>query len=81
MIFVPDWSRRSEIPPRFKTDAALAAVRELGGVWRIFAALRVVPKSLRDALYTLVARFRYRLFGPSRPRPLPRPEWQTRFLN
>jgi predicted DCC family thiol-disulfide oxidoreductase YuxK len=80
MIFVPDWGRRSEIDPLFKTDAAIAAVRALGGMWKGVTVLRWVPRNWRDALYTQVARMRHRLFRPYTPRPLPNPEWQKRFF-
>lgn len=80
MIFVPDWARRDELPPRFRTDAVLSAVAEIGGGWSLLRALRVIPPPLRDAVYRLVAQFRYRVFGPYRPTPLPHPEWAARFL-
>jgi predicted DCC family thiol-disulfide oxidoreductase YuxK len=47
---------------RFKSDAALTVLSRLPG-WGWVRALRVVPKPLRDAVYNLVARNRYRIFG------------------
>jgi predicted DCC family thiol-disulfide oxidoreductase YuxK len=46
----------------FKSDAALTVLGALPG-WRWVGVLRRVPKPLRDALYNLVARNRYRIFG------------------
>jgi predicted DCC family thiol-disulfide oxidoreductase YuxK len=46
----------------FKSDAALTVLSALPG-WRWARALRLVPKPLRDAAYSLVARNRYRIFG------------------
>ena len=46
----------------FKSDAALTVLSNLPG-WRWVRVLRVVPKPLRDAIYNLVARNRYRIFG------------------
>ena len=46
----------------FKSDAALAVISSLPH-WRWARAFRLVPKPLRDALYNLVARNRYRIFG------------------
>jgi predicted DCC family thiol-disulfide oxidoreductase YuxK len=46
----------------FKSDAALTVLSLLPG-WRWARALRVIPKPLRDALYSIVARNRYRIFG------------------
>ena len=46
----------------FKSDAALMVLSHLPG-WRWAHMLRAVPKPLRDAVYNLVARNRYRIFG------------------
>jgi predicted DCC family thiol-disulfide oxidoreductase YuxK len=47
---------------RFKSDAALTVLSLLPG-WGWARGLRLVPKPLRDAVYNLVARNRYRIFG------------------
>jgi predicted DCC family thiol-disulfide oxidoreductase YuxK len=46
----------------FKSDAALTVLSNLPG-WRWARILFGVPKPLRDAVYNLVARNRYRIFG------------------
>jgi predicted DCC family thiol-disulfide oxidoreductase YuxK len=46
----------------FKSDAALTVLSNLPG-WGRVRALHLVPKPLRDAVYSLVARNRYRIFG------------------
>ena len=46
----------------FKSDAALTVLSNLPG-WGWVRMLRVVPKPMRDAVYDLVARNRYRIFG------------------
>ena len=46
----------------FKSDGALTVLSNLPG-WGWVRALRSVPKPLRDAVYNLVARNRYRIFG------------------
>jgi predicted DCC family thiol-disulfide oxidoreductase YuxK len=46
----------------FKSDAALTVLGALPG-WGWARLLRAVPTPLRDAVYTLVARNRYRIFG------------------
>jgi len=80
MVFVREWARRTELAPEFRTDAALSALTVIGGGWGATRLLRVIPRPLRDTLYRLIARCRYRIFGPYRPSPLPRPEWAQRFL-
>jgi predicted DCC family thiol-disulfide oxidoreductase YuxK len=46
----------------FKSDAALTVLGALPG-WSWVRVLRSVPKPLRNAVYNLVARNRYRIFG------------------
>jgi predicted DCC family thiol-disulfide oxidoreductase YuxK len=63
-----------------RSDAVLRALEGLGGTWRLAAVLRVVPRALRDPLYELVARHRYRWFGRLGSCRLPSPEQAERFL-
>jgi predicted DCC family thiol-disulfide oxidoreductase YuxK len=46
-----------------ESDGAIHVVTVFGGAWRCFALARVIPRGLRDALYRLLARNRYRWFG------------------
>src|SRR5260370_1451125 len=46
----------------FKSDAALTVLSHLPG-WGWVRVLRLVPTRFRDALYNLLARNRYRIFG------------------
>lgn len=81
LVFVPDWARREQREFLLRTDGVIAALRGCGGLGRGFAAmLAVFPAAWRDAGYRLVARWRYRIFGAWRSRPLARPEWRERFL-
>lgn len=82
LIFVPDWTARAHPEFLSRTDGVVAALRVIGGVpGTVLAWLRFLPAVWRDAGYRLIARWRYRCFGEWRPRPLPRPEWQKRFLD
>ena len=63
-----------------KSDAALRIARELGGVWSALYALIFVPKSIRDAIYSFVARNRYRWFGKRDECMTQTPEVRARFL-
>jgi predicted DCC family thiol-disulfide oxidoreductase YuxK len=47
---------------RFKSDAALTVLSYLPG-WRWTKLMFAVPKPLRDAVYSIVAKNRYRIFG------------------
>ena len=46
----------------FKSDAALTVLSSLPG-WQWVRVLFAVPKPLRNAVYNLIARNRYRIFG------------------
>ncbi|MEH6661367.1 MAG: DCC1-like thiol-disulfide oxidoreductase family protein [Parasphingorhabdus sp.] len=46
-----------------KSDAILRMVYRLGWPWRALGLLRIIPRSVRDSVYTLIARHRYRIFG------------------
>ena len=64
-----------------RSAAALAIARHVGGGWATLAALaRIVPTVLRDAVYDLIARTRYRIFGRYDACPVPPPEVRERFL-
>jgi predicted DCC family thiol-disulfide oxidoreductase YuxK len=80
LVFVPDWERPEDGGSCLRTAGVLAALDEIGGVWRALSWVRVVPAALRDPFYKVVARFRYALFGEYRPTPLPEAEWERRFL-
>ena len=62
-----------------KSDAALTVLSNLPG-WGWARALFAVPKPLRDAVYRLVARNRYRIFGRFDVCFLPDPELRKRVL-
>lgn len=48
----------------YKDSAAIIAIYEaLGWPWRLVSMLRIIPTVLRDPVYRLIARNRYRLFG------------------
>ena len=64
-----------------RSDAALKVASYLGGFWKVFLAARIVPRRLRDYLYDLFARNRYRLFGKYDTCMLPPPEVRARFLD
>jgi predicted DCC family thiol-disulfide oxidoreductase YuxK len=63
-----------------QSEAALAVCRRLGGAWRLLGLARLVPRPLRDALYRVVARHRYRWFGRRPACRVPSAEERGRFL-
>jgi predicted DCC family thiol-disulfide oxidoreductase YuxK len=63
-----------------RSDAALFVAGQLEWPWRIMRVGRLLPKPLRDAIYDIVARTRYRIFGRYESCPLTPPEFRSRFL-
>jgi predicted DCC family thiol-disulfide oxidoreductase YuxK len=64
---------------RTKSDAALAVVAHLGGLWRVVSfAGRLVPRIVRDAVYDMIARHRFQLAAPACL--LPTADTRDRFL-
>ncbi|MCA1652623.1 MAG: thiol-disulfide oxidoreductase DCC family protein [Sphingomicrobium sp.] len=53
----------------------------LGGWWRLLRISRAIPRGVRDRLYRLVARNRYRWFGTSAQCALLSPEQRRRLLS
>jgi len=64
-----------------RSDALLEAARRLGAPWSWALMLRVFPRGFRDAIYSWIARNRYRWFGKQETCPLPSPEQRARFLD
>jgi predicted DCC family thiol-disulfide oxidoreductase YuxK len=63
----------------FKSDGALMVLGALPG-WNWVHALRAVPKPLRDLVYNLVARNRYRIFGKYDECFVPDAEFRARVI-
>ncbi len=69
------WGRRIF----FKSDAALTVLGQLAAT-RPLGWLKAVPKLLRDPVYDLIARNRYRIFGRTDACMIPAPDDRSRFL-
>jgi len=63
----------------FKSDAAIRVLAQLPG-WSWVRALVIVPRPLRDPVYDLIARNRYRLFGKLDRCLVPSPDIAKRFV-
>lgn len=65
----------------FKSEAAIRAIAALGGGWNVTLMLLVIPKVIRDSVYGVIARNRYKLFGKKDVCRIPTPEERERFIN
>lgn len=46
-----------------KTSAIFSITRSMGGLWRLFIIFWIVPKPIRDTVYTYITKRRYQWFG------------------
>ena len=63
-----------------RSHAVLMILSDLGGVWKFAQVFLVVPSPLRDLIYNLVAKNRYRIFGKRDTCRIPTPEEMKRLL-
>jgi predicted DCC family thiol-disulfide oxidoreductase YuxK len=73
--------RTDEARSLVKGRAALFVGRALGWPWRAVGLFGVLPTTVLDWGYDLVARYRYRVFGRFDQCVLPRPEQRKRFVD
>jgi predicted DCC family thiol-disulfide oxidoreductase YuxK len=63
-----------------KSAAALKVLKELGGIWKLFYVFILIPRPVRDFIYNLIAKSRYKIFGKRDVCMIPTPELKERFL-
>jgi predicted DCC family thiol-disulfide oxidoreductase YuxK len=63
-----------------RSEAVMRILCDVGGVWRAAGLGGVLPASIRDRAYDLVAENRYKLFGRKETCRLPTPEERSRFV-
>ncbi len=64
-----------------RSEAILYMLSRLGGIWGLAGIGRVLPRGLRDAVYKIVARNRYSVFGKHESCMLPEPKHRAKFLD
>jgi predicted DCC family thiol-disulfide oxidoreductase YuxK len=64
----------------FKSTAALKVCRNLKGLWKLVYIFIIIPRPLRDMVYEIIARNRYKWFGKRDACMIPSPEQWKRFL-
>ena len=64
-----------------RSTAALRIARRLPGLWPLLQVFYAVPTPLRDLVYDVIARNRYRWFGKRDACRVPTPDLRARFLD
>jgi predicted DCC family thiol-disulfide oxidoreductase YuxK len=63
-----------------KSTAALNILRALPGYWSWLYAFIIIPRPIRDFVYSVIARYRYRWMGKSDTCRVPSPQERARFI-
>jgi predicted DCC family thiol-disulfide oxidoreductase YuxK len=63
-----------------QSDASLEVYRRLGGIWWPLSLARFIPRAIRNPIYRVIARNRYRWFGKRDACRIPTTEERARFL-
>ncbi len=63
-----------------KSTAAFKICKSLKGIWKYFYFLIFIPKPIRDFIYTIVAKNRYKYFGKRDACRLPTEQERVKFL-
>ncbi len=65
----------------FKSTAALKIMKEFGGLWYLTQVGYILPQYLRDGIYDIVAKNRYKWFGKRDICMIPSAEIKSKFLD
>lgn len=63
-----------------KSAAILEILKDMSIGWRLLRIGIILPKFIRDWLYDVIAKYRYRIFGKKDELPIPPEDLQDRFL-
>ena len=63
-----------------KSTAAIKVAQQLNGLWKCFYIFNLVPVFIRDGVYNIIAKNRYKWFGKQDACMIPSPQLKQRFL-
>lgn len=64
-----------------KSSSVLRIVKKLNGFWPLLYSFYIVPKFLRDWVYDIIAKNRYKWWGKQENCRVPTPELKTKFYS
>jgi predicted DCC family thiol-disulfide oxidoreductase YuxK len=65
----------------YRSSATLHVLAYLPAPWKFLYCLIIIPKFIRDWVYDIIAKNRYKWFGKKEACWIPNPELAERFLN
>jgi len=63
-----------------ESTAALKIAKQLKGWVKLFSIFIIIPSCLRDPIYNIIAKNRYKIFGRKETCRIPAPEEKAKFL-
>lgn len=63
-----------------RSSAGLHVLKELGGFWKLSYGFIIIPKVIRDFIYNIIAKTRYKIFGKRDNCMIPTADLKHRFL-
>jgi predicted DCC family thiol-disulfide oxidoreductase YuxK len=63
-----------------QSDAVIAILKSLGGVWKLAAVFKIIPKPVRNGVYRFIAKYRYNVFGKRGTCMVPTEEMKGKFI-
>jgi len=64
-----------------KSEAGLALLKDIGGIWTLFYVFILIPKPIRDWVYDMIARNRVKIFGKQKYCMVPPPHLKQQLLD
>ena len=64
-----------------KSTGALMVAKQLNGPWKLLSSFLVLPSFIRDGVYNVISRNRYKWFGQKTSCWLPSKSLQSRFIS
>ncbi len=65
----------------YRSSAAIRLFMLLGGAWKLMGIFLIVPPFIRNAVYGLIAKYRYRIFGKREACRMSTAEERTVFID
>jgi len=65
----------------YKSTAILKILQALGGLWIMTSIFYLIPRALRDLIYDIIAKYRYRIFGKMESCRMPKKEERDLFID
>ena len=64
-----------------KSTAAFKIISSFSGLWKLILIFNIIPTSIRDIVYDLIAKNRYKWYGKQEQCRIPTPKLKSKFLS